>query len=90
MIKKLPVKAMYQLCLYCDECGEKMFDNPKGVVLTSDPIKMGYVCKNGHETLSPYQFPCQLTIFDEDKAEVVSEEEWNSLVGGLKHETSED
>lgn len=45
MEKRKQVKV-YEIRLYCDECGEEMKEVEPGVVLFSQPLKYTYYCVN--------------------------------------------
>lgn len=45
MEKRKQVKV-YEIRLYCDECGEEMKEVEPGVVLFSQPLKYAYYCVN--------------------------------------------
>ena len=45
MEKRKQVKV-YEVRLYCDECGEEMKEVEPGVVLFSQPLKYAYYCVN--------------------------------------------
>lgn len=76
MIKKAKVTAIYQINMYCDDCGTRM--EKDNLLLPSYPPQFQYRCPNcGHTALSQISYPVQQVQFDESTAEEISESELN-------------
>lgn len=77
MLKKAPIKEMYQVNMYCDKCGKRM--ERSDIVFASLPPQFTYRCECGHTETSTMSFPNQVAVFDEGKATVITEEELKNL-----------
>ena len=70
MVKKVKIVAHYQVNMYCDECGARLFAKD----IPDSPMQYLYKCVCGWEKISEHKFPYTVLEYDEKSAQIIAED----------------